>query len=214
MEELINKYFPQTSAPEKERLLALQDLYQYWNERINVISRKDMDNFFVHHLLHSLAIAKIVSFPNGSKILDIGTGGGFPGIPLAIMFPESQFLLCDSIGKKIRVVNEIIAATGIKNATGVQIRAEELPGKFDFAVTRAVAKLGELLPWVWEKTLEGEIYGIKRGIYALKGGDLSEEISAIPHKFLGKQVKPVVTEISKLYEEDYFKEKRVIFVAR
>lgn len=214
MEELINKYFPQTSAPEKERLLALQDLYQYWNERINVISRKDMDNFFVHHLLHSLAIAKIVSFPNGSKILDIGTGGGFPGIPLAIMFPESQFLLCDSIGKKIRVVNEIIAATGIKNATGVQIRAEELPGKFDFAVTRAVAKLGELLPWVWEKTLEGEIDGIKRGIYALKGGDLSEEISAIPHKFLGKQVEPVITEISELYDEDYFKEKRVIFVAR
>ena len=177
--ELIQKYFPDISEEQIKQFSMLNELYSYWNERINVISRKDIDNLEERHILHSLAIAKIIQFRPGTKILDVGTGGGFPGIPLAIMFPEVEFRLIDSIGKKIKVVESIIKPIGIKNVSAQQIRAEEINDSFDFIVSRAVTKLPVFIKWVRKKVKRKNMNDLDNGILYLKGGDLEEELNML-----------------------------------
>ncbi|HET8572712.1 MAG TPA: 16S rRNA (guanine(527)-N(7))-methyltransferase RsmG [Edaphocola sp.] len=172
--EIINKYFSSLSCDQLSRYAQLEALYRYWNERINIISRKDLDELYERHVLHSLSIAKIFTIDPETKVVDIGTGGGFPGIPLAIMFPRAQFVLVDSIGKKIKVVREVINALGLTNVKAVQSRAEDLASqKFDLALTRAVAPLNRVSRWA-QKILSGQ----NQGLICLKGGDLNEEIKA------------------------------------
>ena len=194
-------YFPELTARQREQFGALENLYREWNEKINVISRKDMDEFYIHHVLHSLAIAKFITFKSGSKILDVGTGGGFPGIPLAIFFPEVKFHLVDSIGKKIKVVNEISTTLGLKNVLGEQCRMEELEGEYDYIVSRAVAPVGQLLKWTDHLIEKGEGHGW----ILLKGGDLADEI-----KEGGKPAK--ITDISSYFSEDFFLTKRIVYI--
>jgi 16S rRNA (guanine527-N7)-methyltransferase len=202
--ELILKYFPDLTMDQKSKIGLLKDLYVEWNSKINVISRKDMDSFYERHVLHSLGIAKVYSFVPGQRILDIGTGGGFPGIPLAILFPETDFLLVDSIGKKIKVVKEVARALALKNVEAEHARAEEISGQFDFIISRAVTQLPKFLPWT-----KGKIKGakkdpkkLKNGILYLKGGDLAEELKGI------KQFK--IFELSSFFEEDFFETKKVL----
>ncbi len=173
---LIGNYFPNLTDNQLAQLEQLHGLYSYWNAQINVISRKDMDHFYERHVLHSLAIAKVIQFKPNTSILDVGTGGGFPGIPLAILFPDSQFLLVDSIGKKIKVVNEIATALQLKNVNTKHCRAEDLTQKFDFVVSRAVTKLVDFYPWVKHKFNKVKNNDLKNGILYLKGGDLKAEI--------------------------------------
>jgi 16S rRNA (guanine527-N7)-methyltransferase len=205
--ELIKKYFSDFT-PEQERQLALlKELYVDWNEKINVISRKDMDNFYLHHVLHSLTIATRFDFKAGMEVMDLGCGGGFPGVPLAILFPEAQFHLVDSIGKKLKVVNEIAEAAGIKNITTQHARAEEIKNRqFDAVVSRAVAPLGSL--WHWSRKLirRGKVAekGVPNGLICLKGGDLNQEI-------FESNCKPFVWEINKIFEEEYFEEKYMLY---
>ncbi|MCL2726941.1 MAG: 16S rRNA (guanine(527)-N(7))-methyltransferase RsmG [Bacteroidales bacterium] len=199
---LINHYFPHLSPLQQQQFAALGPCYQSWNARINVISRKDIDRLYLHHVLHSLAIARFTSFPDGTSVLDVGTGGGFPGIPLAIMFPQVHFFLCDSIAKKIRVVNEVVTALGLKNVSAAQIRVEEIMQPFDYVICRAVAPLRELLDWVWGKTT--------KGVICLKGGDLKEEVAAC---------NPIVGEIEEIsvsqwFKEPFFEGKMVIFIKK
>ena len=207
--EVIENYFSDFNEHQTKQFAALSDLYREWNEKINVISRKDIDALYEKHVLHSLAIAAVCNFNDGAEVVDIGTGGGFPGIPLAIYFPKVQFTLVDSIGKKIKVVQEVAAAIGLKNVTAIHGRVEELKGKkFDFAVSRAVAPLGEL--WRWIKPLlrvghASEEYG--NGLICLKGGDLNQEISE-------SGVRPRVLPISQIFEEPFFEEKVLIYVPR
>ncbi len=208
--ELIEKYFTDFTPRQKEQLNALGDLYLNWNSKINVISRKDIDHLYENHVLHSLSIAAAFSFPPGSKIIDIGTGGGFPGIPLAIFFPESEFLLADSINKKLTVVKEVVNAIGLTNISTRHGRVEEIRDrKFDYAVSRAVAPLKTL--WQWSRPLllkrpsEGEYPA--SGLICLKGGDLSQEISE-------SGVKPHLLEVFRLFPEEFFREKYVIYVHR
>ena len=157
MENLIYTYFPDLTETQKRQMSALFPLYSEWNAKINVISRKDIDNLYLHHVLHSLAIAMLIKFPAGSKVLDVGTGGGFPGIPLAILFPDVSFYLCDSTLKKINVVKEVSASLGLKNVRAAQVRAEEIDEKFDFVVSRAVTELKNFLPWIWSSLSSGKI---------------------------------------------------------
>src|SRR5690554_5437449 len=173
---LISDYFPDLSDQQKQQLEALYPLYSEWNSQINVISRKDIDSLYLHHVLHSLGIAKFISFKAGERILDVGTGGGFPGLPLAILFPETSFHLVDSIGKKIKVVNEVAAAIGLNNLLATHTRAEEVKGKFNFIVSRAVTQLKDFYPWVQNKFERESINAIPNGILYLKGGDLTSEI--------------------------------------
>ena len=206
--EVIRKYFTDFTEKQLEQFAALKNLYAEWNEKINVISRKDIDNFYEHHVLHSLAIAPQFDFPDGYDILDIGTGGGFPGIPLAIFFPEVNFNLADSINKKLKVANEIISAVGLKNVTTQHIRAEEIKDKkFDVVVSRAVAQLKDL--WYWSRPLlkKRPVDQPKKisGLICLKGGDLSKEISE-------SGLRPKIWEIEKIFEEDFFKEKYILYV--
>lgn len=207
--EVIGKYFSELSASQKEQLRALLPLYRDWNARINVISRKDLDSLYERHVLHSLAIAAVCTFKSGARVIDIGTGGGFPGIPLAIFYPEVSFTLADSIGKKIKVVSEVAQAIGLKNVEAVHARAESLAkNSFDFAVSRAVAPLGML--WGWAKPLlrvgrMSEEYG--NGLICLKGGDLAQE-------FAESGVKPRVLPVSELFEEEVFQEKYLVYVPR
>jgi 16S rRNA (guanine527-N7)-methyltransferase len=202
----IEKYFPDLTQNQKEQFSRLGDLYKEWNEKINVISRKDIDNLYLHHILHSLAIARFINFKKGTKIFDLGTGGGFPGIPLAIMFPDSSFTLADGTVKKIVVVNEIINSLGLSNATGVSQRAEETKDTFDFVVTRAVAKIDKLLPWS-RRIIHSKHKNIyPNGLIALKG-DLNEEL-----KLLSKHEYREVVPIQKYFEEDYFHEKFILYV--
>lgn len=214
MEELIYKYFPNLSEKQKEMFAELYPLYRDWNSKINVISRKDIENLYLHHILHSLAIAKRVNFPDGSKVLDVGTGGGFPGIPLAIMFPRVNFTLCDSILKKIMVVTEVSKAVGINNVLPARMRAEEITGTFDFVISRAVTDLSDFLPWVWGKITKGEFGGVPRGVLYLKGGDMNLQIAAAAKKMNIPFDKFSKTEISEWFEEEWFKEKSVIFIKR
>ena len=203
--EIINKYFPQLPVEQKELFSQLQELYATWNAQINVISRKDIDQLYERHVLHSLAIHKFLQIKSGSRILDIGTGGGFPGIPLAIMLPDVQFVLADSIGKKIKVVQEVSNALGLKNVTAVHERAEKVNGKFDFVVSRAVAELRELLAWSNGKIATKQINAIPNGLICLKGGDLKDELSG-----LRKGIE--VYELIKFFTEEFFDTKKLVYV--
>ncbi len=214
MEELIYKYFPELSGEQKRQISMLGPLYKEWNERINLISRRDIDNLYLHHVLHSLAIAKKCSFPANSHILDVGTGGGFPGIPLAILFPECSFHLCDSIGKKIGVVVAVADALSLKNVYASKQRAEEINDSFDFVVSRAVTELSRFLPWVWKKVKTGKLEGLDRGVLYLKGGDLNDEIAAAAKQMNIKMECFSRTAISNWFDEPWFDEKSVIFIKR
>jgi 16S rRNA (guanine527-N7)-methyltransferase len=200
---IITKYFPKLNETQRIQFEQLQPLYAEWNAQINVISRKDFPDFYEHHVLHSLAIAKLISFTSGTKILDVGTGGGFPGIPLAIYFPQTQFHLVDSIGKKIKVVNNVIESLGLQNVTAQQIRADELTDKYDFVVSRAVTRLPEFVPWVRKNIAQKQINSLPNGIIYLKGGNLQEETK--PFK---KYV--FVKNLSDWFEEEFFETKKVV----
>jgi 16S rRNA (guanine527-N7)-methyltransferase len=207
MNEIL-KYFPHLTDVQKQQFEQLLPLYKEWNEKINVISRKDIDNMYIHHVLHSLAIAKVVTFKEGAEILDLGTGGGFPGIPLAILYPSVSFLLVDSIGKKIKVVQEIAAALGLKNVEAKHIRAEEIKNrKFDFVVTRAVASLDKLVQWSFSLIKKQHVHALPNGLLALKGGNMKDEIKA-----LGKGHYAEVNQITKFFKVSYFEEKAVVYV--
>ncbi len=202
--EILKKYFHLTASQEQQ-FAALGVLYPEWNAKINVISRKDIDNLYEHHILHSMAIAKIINFQPGTTVMDIGTGGGFPGIPLAILFPEVQFTLIDSIGKKIRVAQEIANAIGLKNVVIKQLRAEEEKGKYDFVVSRAVMPLGDLKKLVQKNISKQNKNAMPNGMIVLKGGELQAEI----HPFRN------IVEVQDIYElmpEEFFKTKKVIYL--
>jgi len=201
--EIILKYFPELDSTRIKRLSALFDLYNEWNRQINVISRKDIDQLYLHHILHSLAIAKIVSFRNAPNVLDAGTGGGFPGIPLAILFPETNFHLVDSIGKKIKVVKEIVEASGLENVVAEQARVENLKNKYDFIISRAVKSFDIFYPWVEDKVKPGNQNSIPNGILYLKGGDLDNEVKDL-------QCKHHIYPLSEYFEEDFFATKNLI----
>jgi len=202
--QIIHKYFPDLTEKQIEQLADLQHLYEHWNAQINVISRKNMDTIYTNHILHSLAIAKVIQFEKGTKILDIGTGGGFPGIPLAILFPEVDFLLVDSIGKKIKVVNEVSSAIGLTNVRTLHERAENIKETFDFVVSRAVTNMTDFKKWVKGKFNNTHNNALNNGILYLKGGDLSEELRGVSH---------VKYEIADLFEEEFFETKKVIYIS-
>jgi 16S rRNA (guanine527-N7)-methyltransferase len=201
---VISKYFPSLTEQQKERFSRLKPLYEEWNAQINVISRKDMDAFHVHHVLHSLAIAKVAPFEDGTVVLDVGTGGGFPGIPLAIMFPKCTFHLVDSIGKKIKVVQGVADALELDNVTAEQARVEQLPHTYDVIVTRAVAPLSQLKTWLTGR-LDNKSRCAVRGLIALKGGNLTEEV-------IEARVKARLFPISDFFEEEFFETKSVVWV--
>lgn len=201
--DLILKYFPDITERQKEQFAALPALYEDWNSKINVISRKDMENFVEHHVLHSLAIAKVMPFKTMADILDVGTGGGFPGVPLAIMFPDANFHLIDSIGKKIKVVSSVVESLGLTNVKAEQIRAEQLRGEYDFIVSRAVTDLSQFVGWVKGRISKTQYHPLHNGILYLKGGDLTEELAPF-----GKR--PHLYPISQFYSEEFFDTKLVI----
>ncbi len=211
---VITRYFPGLSARQQEQFAQLEPLYHEWNERINVISRKDIGALAEHHVLHSLAIAKFCRFAPGTSVLDVGTGGGFPGIPLAIFFPECRFTLVDSIGKKIKVVQAVAEALNLSNVTARQARCEQLNGRFDFAVSRAVTDLATFTGWVWQQLQPGATQAVPNGIIYLKGGDLTDELAAV-RKFLPKQaLPPEEYAISKWFDNDFFTTKKLIYLPR
>lgn len=204
MEQILN-YFPELTDIQKKQFAALYDLYREWNSKINVISRKDIENLYEHHVLHSLAIAKTVNFRPGTSILDFGTGGGFPGIPLAIMFPECRFKLIDGTGKKILVAQEVAKAVGLTNCTPVQLRGEEERGKFDFVVSRAVMQLPDLMKIVRKNISDKQRNALPNGVICLKGGDVQAETS--PFKKIIE-----ITDIDNFFKEEWFKGKHIIYV--
>lgn len=203
--QLIFSYFPDLTDIQKQQFSRLSSLYINWNEKINVISRKDIDNLYVNHVLHSLGIAKLTSFNPGASILDVGTGGGFPGIPLAILFPETKFHLVDSIGKKITVVKDIAETIGLKNIRSEQVRAEQIKGEYDFIVSRAVTSLKEFYGWVHRKVKKDSQHNLYNGILYLKGGDLEEELAELkkPHQ---------IFELNSVFKETYFETKKVVYI--
>ena len=203
--ELIQKYFPNLTDKQKEQMAALKDLYTDWNAKINVISRKDIDNLYEHHVLHSLAIMKALRFKAGSNVLDFGTGGGFPGIPLAIMMPDVTFKLIDGTGKKIRVVEEVASAIRLENVTAEHLRGEDEKGKYDFVVSRAVMPLPDLVKIVKKNISQKQHNAMLNGVLVLKGGNVDAEIH--PYR---KSVE--VSPISNWFEEEWFKEKNVIYL--
>jgi len=199
----ILEYFPTITERQKEQFAALLPLYRDWNAQINVISRKDMDNFYEHHVLHSLAIAKVQPFKPMAEILDVGTGGGFPGIPLAILFPDTRFHLIDSVGKKIKVVSDVADRLQLANVRTEQIRAEQLRGSYDFIVSRAVTDLSQFTQWVRGRVSKIQYHGLRNGILYLKGGDLDAELAPFKKKAR-------TWDISDFFHEDYFLTKKVI----
>lgn len=203
--EQILKYFPELTDVQKSQFSALYDLYLDWNSKINVISRKDIENLYEHHVLHSLAIAKTVRFRPGTSILDFGTGGGFPGIPLAIMFPECRFKLIDGTGKKILVAQEVAKAVGLTNCSPVHLRGEEEKGKFDFVVSRAVMQLPDLMKIVRKNVSNKHQNALPNGVICLKGGDVQAEVH--PYRNIAE-----VTDISAFFSEEWFKGKHIIYV--
>jgi 16S rRNA (guanine527-N7)-methyltransferase len=203
--EQILKHFPDLTVVQRDQFARLQELYAFWNAQINVISRKDMDAFYERHVLHSLGIAKVMSFQPGSSVLDIGTGGGFPGIPLAILFPETQFHLVDSIGKKIKVVTEVAQALGLKNVKATHARAEEIKGQYDFIVSRAVTAMPAFLKWCNGKIKKENNHPLRNGILYLKGGDLSEELAPVAHP-------TQLYSLSNYFSGDFFETKKVVYV--
>ena len=198
--ELINKYFPNITSEQRERFAALDALYRDWNSKINVISRKDIDNLYEHHILHSLGIAKLIAFKPGSRIMDLGTGGGFPGIPLAIMFPDVQFHLDDSIGKRIRVCDEVRTALGLTNVTTEWSRAENVKDKFDFVVSRAVMPLADLVKLIRKNIAKDSHNAMPNGLICLKGGELANEVMPMKSHTL-------ITDLSDYFEEEFFETK-------
>ena len=202
---IIEKYFPQLSEEQQRQFDALDALYRDWNAKINVISRKDIDNLYEHHVLHSLAIAKVVNFRPGTEVLDFGTGGGFPGIPLAIMFPECHFKLIDGTGKKIRVAQKVANAIGLKNCEPAHLRGEEEKGKYDFVVSRAVMPLPDLMKIVRKNISKTQRNALPNGVICLKGGDLQAELRPF-YKIVE------TTDIGTLFKEEWFKEKNVIYL--
>ena len=200
--ELIKKYFDNLSEKQLEQFSKLQELYQDWNLKINVVSRKDIDELYLRHVLHSLGIAKVMEFKAGAKVMDVGTGGGFPGIPLAILFPETQFHLVDSIGKKIKVVNEVVEGLGLENVKTTHGRVEEVDETYDFIVSRAVAQMETFHRWVKNKVKKKENHALKNGILYLKGGDLTEELANFP--------KATIYDLPDFFEEDFFETKKVV----
>ena len=203
--DIIFNYFPDLTDVQKQQINQLEDLYKFWNAQINVISRKDIDSLFLRHVLHSLGIAKVIRFLPGEKILDVGTGGGFPGIPLAIMFPESSFYLVDSIGKKIKVVNEVSSALGLRNLQASHARAEQINDKFNFVVSRAVTQLKDFYPWIKAKFTAESRNILPNGVLYLKGGDLEQELKESRLKNI-QQIS-----LSAYFSEEFFETKYVIY---
>lgn len=203
--EIILKYFPDLTEEQKAQFIKMNELYQDWNLKINVVSRKDVDLLYERHVLHSLGIAKVIQFKPGTKVLDLGTGGGFPGIPLAVMFPKVEFFLVDSIAKKIKVVNEVIAGLGLTNIKAEQMRVEKVDDDFDFIVSRAVAPLKTLYNWSRDKFYKMYSHDLKNGYLLLKGGDLTEELAEVkrPQK---------VFELSDYFEEEFFETKKIVYM--
>ncbi|WBX76386.1 16S rRNA (guanine(527)-N(7))-methyltransferase RsmG [Tenacibaculum ovolyticum] len=200
--ELIKKYFTDLTETQLEQFSKLQGLYEDWNLKINVVSRKDIDELYLRHVLHSLGIAKVMSFKPGSKVMDVGTGGGFPGIPLAILFPETQFHLVDSIGKKIKVVNEVVEGLGLLNVKTTNGRVEEVKDTYDFIVSRAVAQMETFVGWTKGKIAKKQNHDLKNGILYLKGGDLTEELE--------KYTSATIYNLPDFFEEDFFETKKVV----
>ena len=203
--ELIKNYFPDLTKQQIEQFRKLEDLYKEWNEKINVISRKDMDSLYEKHILHSLGIAKVMEFIPQTKVLDIGTGGGFPGIPLAILFPEVHFTLVDSIGKKITVVKEVSAGVDLKNVTAIHARAEDIKDKFHFVVSRAVTQMPVFLRWLRGKFEKEQFNKKHNGVLYLKGGDLTEELSGM---------KTEIFDLQKYFEGEFFETKKVVYLSK
>lgn len=203
--DIILKYFPDLTETQKEQFAALYDLYTDWNSKINVISRKDITNLYEHHVLHSLGIAKTIRFRPGTEIMDLGTGGGFPGIPLAILFPDTHFHLVDSIGKKVKVATEIAQAIGLKNVTTRHCRAEEEKEQFDFVVSRAVMPLTDLLKICRKNIKKEQQNALPNGLICLKGGELEREVLPVKHN-------TTITELKDFFTEEFFETKKVVYV--
>ena len=202
---IIEKYFPDLTPRQKEQFARLGPLYAEWNDKINVISRKDVENIYTNHVLHALAIARVVQFRPGTDVLDVGTGGGFPGIPLAILFPKTQFHLVDSIGKKITVVQEVAKALGLTNVKAQQTRAETIRARYDFIISRAVTRMKEFYHWVHNKSKVKSLHPIDNGILYLKGGELEQEMDELKRPY-------ALYDISTFFEEEFFQTKKVVFV--
>jgi 16S rRNA (guanine527-N7)-methyltransferase len=202
---IIFNYFPDLSEKQKSQFEQLGPLYRDWNEKINVISRKDIDNLYINHILHSLAIAKVIQFLPDASVLDVGTGGGFPGLPLAILFPQTEFHLVDSIGKKITVVKEVAEAIGLENMTAEQIRAEQVRFKYDFIVSRAVTRMKEFYGWVQHKVKADSKHSLDNGILYLKGGDLDEEMNEMKKRYS-------IYELPDYFKEEFFETKKIVYL--
>ncbi len=205
--DLIIKYFPDITERQRQQFESLGALYEEWNARINVVSRKDMEHLYTRHILHSLAIAKVCQFEAGARVVDIGCGGGFPSVPLAIMFPEVEFVGCDSIAKKIRVVEGIKAGAGIENLTAVNSRAEQLGQKFDYVVSRAVTEMARFMPWAWPLLRKGQKGSLPNGILYLKGGELAEELAATRRHW-------DLYDIRTMFDDEFFDTKRVVYTKK
>lgn len=202
--ELLLKYFPELSPAQIEKFASLQKIYSEWNEKINVISRKDIDNLYERHILHSLSIAKFIRFKNGTKIMDLGTGGGFPGVPLAILFPEARFHLVDSIGKKLKVIEAVKETTQLHNIFTFHSRSEDMKFQYDFVVSRAVAPLAELLRWTQGKYLHKDNHKVPNGLICLKGGDITTEIAPVK--------KAAKHPLNLYFSEHFFADKFLVYV--
>ncbi len=203
--EIIFRYFPHLTEIQQTQFAKLFALYSDWNDKINVVSRKDIENLYINHVLHSLGIAKVMAFNPNASVLDVGTGGGFPGIPLAILFPETNFHLVDSIGKKITVVNAVAEGLGLKNINAEQIRAEQIKTKYDFIISRAVTRLKEFYGWVHQKVKDKSVHELDNGILYLKGGDLDEELDELKKPYS-------LYNLSDYFKEDFFETKKVVYV--
>jgi 16S rRNA (guanine527-N7)-methyltransferase len=203
--DIIFKYFPHIDDHQRKQFEELRSLYSFWNEKINVISRKDIDNLYINHVLHSLGIAKVIEFRKSTDILDVGTGGGFPGIPLAILFPDTHFHLVDSIGKKITVVKNVAEALQLNNVSAEQVRAEEIKDSYDFIVSRAVTRLKEFYGWIHNKTKKTSSHPLQNGILYLKGGELDEELAELRKPY-------TIFHLKDYFQEDFFETKKVVHV--
>lgn len=204
--ERLTEYFPTLTGTQQAQFAAMDALYREWNARINVISRKDMDNLLTHHILHSLSIARLIDFPAGSTVLDVGTGGGFPGIPLAVLFPQCRFTLCDSIGKKIKVAQAVADGLQLANVECVNARAEALPGRYDYVVSRAVTDLCNFWPWIRGK--------FSKAVFYLKGGDLDEEIAACAKRWRIDPARFYQAKISAWFDDPWFEEKKIVVISQ